>query len=97
MKVIASTSGSHYLVEASADELNRIAGKQLTEGGYYNNDAIRIGTTFDIRKGWERINAYAARPREIQTVRKTLEGVLQQLEFVEPLMQVPHENPEAAS
>lgn len=95
MKVIGSTSGARYLVEATVDELNMIAGSDISEGansgGYHAKQTIRIGTNFAISKGWELINAYNRRKREIATVRKALEGVLQTLEFVEPIMQEPEE------
>jgi hypothetical protein len=93
MKVIAKTHAGYYMVEAHESELEQIAGKSINNvGGYYRNESIAIGTKFDVQKAFQHITAYNSRPREITTVRKTLEGILLQLELIEPIIQSPEES-----
>ena len=100
MKIIARSGVRKYLAELTVEELNYLAGESIGKpfGGYYSNDdyEIKIGTTFNITKAFEQIHRNKQRKGEIITVRKTLEGVINSLDIIDPFIEEPQDKePEA--
>ena len=97
MKIIAKTGEYTFLLEASADEIDRLAGKQIGKAGAYSwQRDIPFGTEFNIIKAFDQIYRNGQRKREIETVRKTLEGVINSLDIIDPFIEEPQDKePEA--
>jgi len=90
MKIIASINEYEFIAQLTKQEIDYLAGMQIGhDKGYYGGRAIRAGTTFDITKAFEQIHRNSQRKREIDTVRKTLEGVLNSLDIIEPFIEEP--------
>ena len=98
MKIIATVDNRKFIAELSLEEIDYLAGKKIGEDkGYYGNErTITSGTTFNITKAFDQIYRNGQRKREIETVRKTLEGVINSLDIIEPFIEEPQDKePEA--
>lgn len=92
MKIIAKTGDATFLLEATADEIDRLAGKKIGNNGpsdYCWVRNINFGTEFNIIKAFDQIYRNGQRKREIETVRKTLEGVINSLDIIDPFIEEP--------
>ena len=90
MKIIASVDNFRFIAELTAQEIDFLAGKQIgTKEGYYNGRMITAGTTFNIVQAFNQIHRNNTRKREIETVRKTLEGVINTLDIIDPFIEEP--------
>lgn len=93
MEIIAKSSSNNFLAKLTTQEIDFLAGKQVGKGigGYYSNEdrSIPSGTKFDIIKAFTQIHRNDQRKNEIITVRKTLEGVINSLDIIEPYIEEP--------
>ncbi len=93
MKIIAKSNPNTFLAELTIQEIDLLAGKNIGEGigGYYRNEDRKIstGTTFDIIKAFAQIHRNDARKNEIVMVRKTLDGIINSLDIIEPYIEEP--------
>ena len=90
MKIVGTIDTDKFLAEVTVEELDRLAGKKLgTEGNYSWQRIISTGTTFDIVKAFDQIHRNNQRKQEIEVVRKTLEGVINSLDIIEPFIEEP--------
>lgn len=91
MKIIGTIDSRTVIAELSVKEIDFLAGRMIGEEvGYYGNERkITAGTTFDIVKAFDQIHRNDRRKQEIQTVLKTLEGVLNSLDIIEPFIEEP--------
>jgi hypothetical protein len=92
MKIVGSINGSNFLAELTYQEIKYLAGKEI---GYeanhqsYGQRTIPSGVTFEITKAFEQIHRNDQRKKEIDTVRKTLEGVINSLDIIDPFIEEP--------
>ena len=92
MKIIAKQRGNTFLIEATDEEINRMAGKELVQRDYQNQaQPWAIGSEFNVIKAFDQIHRNNQRKKEIETVRKTLEGVINSLDIIEPFIEEPKE------
>ena len=99
MKVIAKSGTNTFLLEATWQEIDFLAGRQIGFGpeGYHDR-GIYFGTTFDITKAFQQIHRNDQRKQEINVVRKTLEGIINSLDIIGPFIEEPKiETPEPVS
>lgn len=89
MKIIGKSGRATFIVEATAQELDKLAGRQLGWSDYSNEQFMTMGTEFHIEKAFSQIHRNKQRKQEIDTVRKTLEGVLNSLDIIEPFIEEP--------
>jgi hypothetical protein len=90
MKIVASISSTVFLAEITVKEIEFLAGKQVGyTGNYWYDRNIPVGTTFDIVKAFEQIHRSDNRRKEIESVRKTLEGVLNSLDIIDRFIDEP--------
>ncbi len=91
MKIIATVGNGNFLAELSYQEIDYLAGKTIGDsGGYYSYDRkIVSGTKFNIIKAFEQIHRNGSRKQEIEMVRKTLEGIINSLDIIEPYIEEP--------
>lgn len=90
MKIVASISSTVFLAEIGVSEIELLAGKRVgREGNYSYERNIPVGTTFDIVKAFKQIHRSDNRRKEIESVRKTLEGVLNSLDIIDRFIDEP--------
>ena len=90
MKIIAKQRYNTFLIEATDEEINRMAGKEVVQRDYQNQALPwAIGSEFNVIKAFDQIHRNNHRKKEIETVRKTLEGVLNSLDIIEPFIEEP--------
>jgi hypothetical protein len=91
MKIIAKSGTRTYLLQASSDEIDLLAGRKICRGDYGDErcEEYILGVTFDITKAFSQIHRNDRRKQEIETVRKTLEGVINSLDIIEPYIEEP--------
>ena len=69
MKIIAKTGEYTFLLEASADEIDRLAGKQIGKAGAYSwQRDIPFGTEFNIIKAFAAVNKTPIAAGEISRI-----------------------------
>lgn len=90
MKIVATISSNTFLAEVSASEIDFLAGKRIGREGTYSWDrTIQTGTTFNIVNAINQVHHDKRRKVEIETVRKTLEGIINSLDIIEPFIEEP--------
>lgn len=90
MKIVASITSTKFLAEITVEEMEFLAGKQVGyKGNYWYERNIPVGTEFNIVKAFGQIHRNDNRRKEIETVRKTLEGVLNGLDIVDRFIDEP--------
>lgn len=90
MKIVATISTRMFLAEITPEEIDFLAGRRIGRQGDYSYErVIPSGTTFNIDKAIQQVHRNTQRKREIETVRKTLEGVLNSLDIIEPFIDEP--------
>ena len=90
MKIVATVSGSTFLAELSASEIDFLAGKRIgREGNYSWERMIAVGTTFNIVNAINQVHHDKRRKVEIETVRRTLEGIINSLDIIDPFIEEP--------
>ncbi len=91
MKVIGN--GRYAIIlEATPDEINRLAGKTLYQWNSYHERwelEARVGTEFNVREGIEQLHRNAERIAEVARLKQQLQSIILQLELVEPFMKEP--------
>jgi hypothetical protein len=97
MKIIAKSGPRAYILEATSDEIDKLAGRLTCKDNYgQENDPLYIlGTKFNIINAFTQIYRNGQRKREIEIVRKTLEGVINSLDIIEPFIEEPKVEPPA--
>ena len=91
MKIIAKSGTRSYILEATSREIDFLAGRELCQGRYGDERELPylLGSTFNIVKAFEQIHRNDQRKQEIEMVRKTLEGVINSLDIIEPFIEEP--------
>ena len=92
MKVIAKTAFRTFLVEASVEELDALAGVKVGSDdyhGYQNHREIVLGTTFNICEAWRRLHRDAQRKNDVEIVRQQLQALILGLNIIGPLIEEP--------
>ncbi len=92
MKVIAKTGDATFLLEATAEEIDRLAGKKIGHHGPSDYSWIRhiqFGTEFAIVPAFDSLYRSNQRKREVETLRATLKGMLNSLDLIEPFIEEP--------
>lgn len=98
MKIIASVNEYEFIAQLSKQEIDFLAGKRIGyDEGYYGHRKINAGTTFDIIKAFGQIHRNDQRRNDVETVRKTLEGVLNSLDIIDRFIEEPKTEEEKAS
>lgn len=97
MKIIANIDNRRFIAEVSTQEIDFLAGKKVGEDNDYSglNRAIVPGTTFNIVKAFNQIHRNNQRKSEIETVRRTLEGVINSLDIIDRFIEEPPVEPPA--
>jgi hypothetical protein len=97
MKIIAKSSSKTYLIEATSDEVDKLAGRQVCCGQYGDQRQLEyvLGTKFNITEAFAQIHRNERRRAEVKYLRDTLSAMLVGLDMVEPLIEEPStETPE---
>ena len=92
MKVIGRVGDTDYLVQASVEEISALADKPVThreERNWHNIDAVRVGTSFNVKEAFAQIHRNDRRKGEVATIRRNLEAVITMLEMTEPYLEEP--------
>ena len=92
MKVIAKTGDGSFLLEATTQEIDYLAGKTIghrNDSFYTCKREIPTGTTFNIVKAFEQIHCNERRRGQLHTLRQTLQLMLSGLEMIDPLIDEP--------
>ena len=92
MKIIAKTGDATFLLEATADEIDRLAGKKIvrTPNQYESwKKEVFFGTEFAIIPAFDSLYRNNQRKREVETLRATLKGMLNGLDLIEPFIEEP--------
>ena len=95
MKIIA-LGNRNVILEASAQEVNMLAGKTLYEWNSYRDSWDKSpapGTTFNVVEGITQLHHNAQRAEEIVRLKRQLQCIITQLELVEPFMKEPEPLP----
>lgn len=92
------TAHGRYMVvlEATPQEVNLLAGKELYQWSSYNdrwNREPSPGTTFDIVAGITQLHRNAQRVEEVKRLKVQLQSIIVQLDLVEPFMKEPEPAP----
>jgi hypothetical protein len=91
MKVIGN-GRYNVILEATPDEVNRLAGKTLYQWNSYHDRwelESRVGTEFNVREGIEQLHHNAERTAEVARLKQQLQSIILQLELIEPFMKEP--------
>jgi hypothetical protein len=93
---IVGTWGRDVLVKATAEECDQLAGKTISFSGNYSWDrSIVLGTKFDITAAFSQIHRNEKRKEEIDMIRKSLEGAINNLDLVQNFLTEPQPEVEA--
>ena len=91
MRVIAKAGTRKYILEATADEIDFLAGRSVCKGSYGDERQVEyiLGTEFKIITAFEQIHRNDKRKAEIEYLRNTLACLLAGLDMVEPIIEEP--------
>lgn len=91
MKIIAKSGTRKYLLEATSDEVDALAGRAICRGQYNEERHIEyvIGTNFNITEAFVQIHRNDRRRAQVTNVRETLTAMLTGLDMIEPLIEEP--------
>jgi hypothetical protein len=91
MKIIAKSATRTYLLEATSEEIDFLAGYNLCRNSYgqENESPYVIGQKFNIVKAFEQIHRNNQRKRQVESLRATLNAMLVGLDMIEPLIEEP--------
>jgi hypothetical protein len=92
MKIIAKSGTRSYILEATSQEINFLAGRGLCQGKFGDERELPylLGTTFNIVKAFEQIHRNNQRKSEVESLRATLKAILVGLDMIEPLIEEPN-------
>ena len=101
MKVVAKTGDATFLLEATADEIDSLAGKKIGNHGPSDYSWIRhinFGLEFDIIPAFDSLYRNNQRKKQVDSLRATLNAIIVGLDMVEPLIEEPKlEEPEVTA
>lgn len=91
MKIIAKSGNRSYIVEATSQEIDFLAGKSICGGkfGEEKDPNYILGTQFNIIQAFDQIHRNDKRKEEIERVRQALTFALNGLDMVGPLIEEP--------
>jgi hypothetical protein len=92
MKVIAKCSSRTFLVEATAEELDALAGRKIgddTNRWDNNSRNNAVGQTFNICEAWRRLNRDTRRKKEVALIKPNLQHMINGLDMLEPFVDEP--------
>jgi hypothetical protein len=92
MKIIAKSGTRTYLLEATSQEIDFLAGYNLCRNSYGQENeppSYVIGQKFNIVKAFEQIHRNNKRKSEVESLRATLKAILVGLDMIEPLIEEP--------
>lgn len=92
MKIIAKTGDATFLLEATADEIDRLAGKKIGNNGPSDYSWIRhinFGLEFDIIPAFDSLYRNSQRKKQVDSLRATLNAIIVGLDMIEPLIEEP--------
>lgn len=92
MKVIGRVGATDYLVQASIEEIAVLADKKIThpeEINWIRIEAVKVGTSFDVKSAFHQIHRNDSRKRDVEMVRQSLKGILANLDMLEPFLDEP--------
>jgi hypothetical protein len=91
MKIIAKSSTRSYLLEATSEEVDKLAGRNVCRGNYGDEKDILyvLGTEFNIIEAFAQIHRNDNRRAQVENVRQTLNAMLVGLDMIEPLIEEP--------
>lgn len=95
MKIVAMGNGT-VILEATTNEVNALAGKNLYQWNSYNERwdfAPKAGTTFSVVEGVSQLHRNAKRVEEVQRLKAHLKSIIDQLDLIEPFMKEPDPAP----
>lgn len=91
MKIIA-IGNKNVILEATTNEVNMLAGKNLYQWNSYNERwdyCPAPGTVFNIVEGITQLHRNEKRIEEVYRLKQQLQSIILQLELVEPFMKEP--------
>jgi hypothetical protein len=91
MKIIAKSSTRTYLLEATSEEVDKLAGRNVCRGKYGDEKELCyvIGTEFNIIEAFDQIHRNDNRRAQVENVRQTLNAILVGLDMIKPLIEEP--------
>jgi hypothetical protein len=91
MKILAKSGPRTYLLEAASEEIDFLAGKQICKDscGQENQPQHVLGTKFNIVDAFVQIHRNNNRKKEVEAVRRTLEGIINGLDLIGPFIEEP--------
>jgi len=97
MKVIGKSGTRKYLLEATSEEIDKLAGRSVCQGSYHDERQIEyvLGTEFKVIDAFDQIHRNERRLAQVQNLRDTLSSMLTGLEMAEPFIEEP--KPEQAA
>jgi hypothetical protein len=89
MKIIAKSGPRNYILEASSEEIDKLAGTLICKDKYGQEGELIyvVGAKFNILKAFDQIHRNDQRKREIETLRATLNAMLVGLDMIGPLIE----------
>lgn len=91
MKIIA-IGNKNVILEATIQEVNALAGKQLYQWNNYRDawdHAPSPGTVFNVIDGISQLHRNEQRTNEVIRLKQQLQSIILQLELIEPFMKEP--------
>jgi hypothetical protein len=91
MKVIGKSGTRKYLLEATSEEIDKLAGRSICQGSYHDERQLEyvIGTEFKVIEAFDQIHRNETRLAQVKNLRDTLNAMLTGLEMAEPFIKEP--------
>lgn len=91
MKVIAKSGTTSYILEATSQEIDFLAGRDVCKArfGEEKDPAYILGTQFNIIPAFDQIHRNERRKEEVERIRQALTFALNGLDMVGPLIEEP--------
>ena len=91
MKIIAKSGTRSYILEASSQEVDFLAGREICQGiyGEEKDTYYVLGVKFNIIPAFDQIHRNYMRKGQVESLRATLKAILVGLDMIEPLIEEP--------
>ena len=91
MKIIGKAGAKIYILQATSEEIDYLAGRCICKGQYSDDRQMEyvLGTEFKIIEAFDQIHRNERRKAQVKSLRDTLNAMLTGLEMSEPFIEEP--------